>query len=127
MNINWTALITNAASLTVVIIAIWKGFKLAEQYIADKTATTIHDQAKALAQHERIVVLESIVDTLVARLDQQDKFLAKWTQGEYQNSEENEYYVGDDNTYHIREDVPNLQKKAMRRYNKIKTDFTNPK
>lgn len=45
---------------------------------------------------------------------------------EYQNSEENEYYVGDDTPYHIREDVPNLQKKAIKRYDKIHTDFTPP-
>lgn len=126
MAINWTNLITNAAGFTVVAGFLWKGLRLAEHFVAERTATTIENQRKALAQAERIATLETIIDTIVTRQNQQDKFLFRWTHGEYQNSEENEYYVGDDTPYHIREDVPNLQKKAIKRYDKIRTDFTIP-
>lgn len=124
MGISWTNLISNAAGFTVVAAFLWKGLKLAERYITEKTATTIENQRKALAQAERIATLESIIDTVVTRQNQQDKFLFRWTHGEYKNDEENEYYVGDDAPYHIREDVPNLQKKAIKRYDNIRTDFT---
>ncbi|MEG4484847.1 hypothetical protein [Microcoleus sp. D2_18a_B4] len=129
MAISWTNLITNAAGFTVIAGFLWKGLKLAEKYISERTATTIENQRKALAQHERTIALEAIIDVIVTRLDQQDKFLERWTQGEYEtykDTENEEYYVGHDDAYHIRQDVPNLQKKAVRRYNKIRTDFTTP-
>ncbi|MEG4861223.1 hypothetical protein QUB75_27065 [Microcoleus sp. K1-B6] len=127
MAINWTNLIGNAAGFTVIAGFMWKGLKLAERYVSERTASNIENQRKALAQTERITTLESIIDTIITRQNQQDKFLERWTQGEYGNTEESEYYVGNNEPYHVREDVPNLQKKAVRRYNKIRTDFTEPK
>lgn len=126
MAISWTNLITNAAGFTVVAGFLWKGLKLAEHFVAERTATTIENQRKALAQAERITTLEAILDTVITRQNQQDKFLARWTQGEYHNSEHEEYYVGDDAPYHVREDVPNLQKKGLKRLKNITTDFTPP-
>ncbi|MEG4010406.1 hypothetical protein QUA41_30765 [Microcoleus sp. Pol11C1] len=128
MAINWTNLITNLAGFTVIAGFLWKGLKVAERYVAERTASTIESQSKALAQQERIAVLESIVDMISVRQDQRDKFLQKWTKGEFEKAlqEDNEYYLDEDEVYHIRRDIPNLQKKAMQRYKKIHTDFTPP-
>lgn len=126
----WTTVLAGLVSFTVLLAFIWKGLRKIERAIyhrgtaeAEAKTKSKEEESKFIAQQERICALEGIVDILIARLDQQDKFLVRWTQGEYEKSEEQEYYAGDD-AYHIREDVPNLQKKAVQRYSKIRTNFT---
>lgn len=112
ITVNWTTLITNAAGLTVVAGFMWKGFRLAEKYVAERTAATIQNQSKQLAQQERISVLEGLAEIHGERFDQIEEYLAK---------------PPEDRTklrYTRRKANPRLEKKAIQRYKQIDTDFT---
>lgn len=110
--VNWTTLITNAAGLTVLAGFLWKGFKLAERYVAERTAATIQNQAKQLAQQERISVLEGLAEIHGERFDQVEEFLAKPPEERAKLR------------YIRRKANPRLEKKALQRYKQIDTDFT---
>ena len=127
MAVNWTEIITIGSGFTVIAGFMWKGLRVAERYVAERTAATIESQAKALAQQERLAVLESIVDMISVRQDQRDKFLQKWTKGEFDKAlQADNEYVDEDEIFYVRHDIPHLQKKAKDRYRKIHTDFTPP-
>lgn len=112
MAVNWTTIVTNAASLTVVAAALWKGLRLAEKYIAEKTAAAIQTQAKSMAQQERITVLEQLGEIHSERFDQIEEYLAKPPEERSKTR------------YTRRKSNPRLEKKALERYKQIDTDFT---
>jgi hypothetical protein len=110
MAINWTSIITNGASLTVILIAIWKGSRVLEQAIRESAISKSDAERKSKAQQERISTLENIAEIQGGRLDDIEYHLAK-------NPEEKE-------VFYPRRAMPNLEKKAFRKYGKIDTDFT---
>lgn len=110
MNINWAGLITNAASLTVILIAVFQLSRGLERAITNAAITKDRADSKSTAQQERISILEGMVEILGERIDEIEEHLAK------PNDEQIQYFR--------RKAVPRLEKKAFKRFQKVDTDFS---
>ena len=110
MNINWTNIITNAASLTVILIAIFQLSRGLERAIKEAAIAKDRADNKSAAQQERISILEGLVDILSERLNEVEEHLVK------PNDEHSQYFR--------RKAIPRLEKKALKRYQKVDTDLT---